>query len=92
MIREVQEEYPSDRSSRDITASRMNEDYVTQISKEIERRVTKKVFQDFNRTNNRTLGAFSKLHEFFSNSRVSVQSKMVSGFSRDMNSMNQEPN
>ena len=48
----------------------MVEEYIPQISKEIEGRVTKKLFQEFSRTESRFLGALSKLDEFLLNPQV----------------------
>ena len=42
------------------------QEYISQISEEIEGRVTKKLFKQFSRTESRILGASSKLDEFFS--------------------------
>ena len=47
--------------------SRSQEDYIPQVSEEIEDRVTKKLFQEFNRTENRVLGALSRLGDFIIN-------------------------
>ena len=44
----------------------MTEEYITQVSEEVEMRVTKKLSQDFSRTESRILGALSKLDEFIS--------------------------
>ena len=43
------------------------EDYITQASEEIERRVTKKLSQEFSRTENRILGALARLDDFLMN-------------------------
>ena len=42
-------------------------DYITQVSEEIEGRVTKKLSQEFNRTEKRNLGALSRLDDFLMN-------------------------
>ena len=42
----------------------MTEEYITQVSKEIEGRLTKKLSQDFGRTESRILFALSKFDEF----------------------------
>ena len=46
---------------------RSQEDYITQFSEEIEGRVTRKLSKEFTRTENRILGAFSRLDDFFIN-------------------------
>ena len=42
-------------------------DYITQVSEETKGRVTKKLFQEFSRTEYRTLGALSRLDDFLMN-------------------------
>ena len=46
---------------------RSHEDYITQVSEEIEGRVTKKLSQEFSRTKNRLLGALWRLDNFLLN-------------------------
>ena len=43
---------------------RSQEDYITQVSEVIEGRVTKKLSQEFVRTENRMLGALARLDDF----------------------------
>ena len=43
------------------------QDYISQVSEEIEGRVTKKFSKEFSTTESRMLGALSKLDEFFLN-------------------------
>ena len=69
----------------------MTEEYITQVSEEIKWRVTKKLSQEFNRTESRILGALSKLDEFFLNPQVRICSGTVPGTSRNNNSENREP-
>ena len=57
---ETQEEYPENGQSRITSVPRINEDYITQVSEEIQGRVTKKLSQEFNRTESRIFGALSK--------------------------------
>ena len=45
----------------------MTEDYITQVSEEIEGRVTKKLSQELSRTESRIFGVLSKLDEFLLN-------------------------
>ena len=45
----------------------MAEEYTTQVSEEIEGRVTKKLSKDFSPTESRILGALSKFDEFLLN-------------------------
>ena len=53
--------------AQDSSASRSQEDYITQVSEEIEGRVTKRVSKEFNRTENRILGALARLDNFLMN-------------------------
>ena len=43
------------------------EDYITQVSEEIEGRVTKRLSKEFSRTENRILGALARLDDFLMN-------------------------
>ena len=70
---------------------RINEDYVTQVSEEIEGRVTEKLSQEFSRTESRFLGALSKLDEFLMNSQVQTHSVIVPRTFRNTDMENQEP-
>ena len=45
-------------------APRSQEDYITQVSEEIEGRVTKRLSKEFSRTENRILGALARLDNF----------------------------
>ena len=69
----------------------MAEEYITQVSEEIEGRVTKKLSQDFSRTESRILGALSKVDEFLLNPQVRTCSVAVPGTSKNNNSENREP-
>ena len=70
----------------------MAQEYISQISEEIEGRVTKKFSKEFSRTWSRILGAPSKLDEFLLNPQVRTCSVAVPGKSRNSNSGNREPN
>ena len=50
-----------------LNVPRSQEDYITQVSDEIEGRVTNKVSQEFIRTENLFLGALSRLDDFLMN-------------------------
>ena len=69
----------------------MTEKYITQVSEEIEGSVTKKISQEFSRTESRILGALSKLDEFLLNLQVQTCSGTAPGASRNNNSENREP-
>ena len=81
VARENQEEHPTKIQVRNTAVPRNNEDYMTQASEQIEGRVTKKLPQDFSRTQSRILGALSKLDEFLLNPQVRVRSGTVQGTS-----------
>ena len=69
----------------------MAEKYITQVSEEVECRVTKKLSREFSRTESRILGAFSKLDDFLLNPQVRSCSVAVPGTSRNINSENRKP-
>ena len=89
VTRETQEEHPRNGQSRNTSVPRINEEYITQVSEEIEGRVSKKLSQEFSRTESRILGALSKLHEFLLNQQVRTHSETVPGTFRNTNVENQ---
>ena len=92
VTREIQEENPRNGQSRNTSVPRINEEYITQLSEEIEGRVSKKLSQEFSRTESRILGALSKLDEFLSNQQIQTHSKTVPGTFRNTNVENQGTN
>ena len=58
------EEHPRSNLAQNSSAPRSQEDYITQVSEEIERRVTKRLSKEFSRTENRILGALARLDDF----------------------------
>ena len=92
VTRETQEEHPRNGQSRNTSVPRINEEYITQVSEEIEGRVTKKLSKEFSRTESRILGALSKLDEFLLNPQVRTCSAAVPGTSRSSNLENQGTN
>ena len=77
--------------SRNAIVPEMAQEYISQVSQEIEERVTKKLSKEFSRTESRILGALSKLDEFLLNRQVWTCSVAVPGTSRNSNSENREP-
>ena len=77
VTRETQEEHPRNGQSRNTSGPRINEEYITQLSEEIEGRVTKKLSQEYSRTKSRILGALSKLDEFLLNQQIRMHSGTV---------------
>ena len=61
------------------------QDYISQVSEEIEGRVTKKLSKEFSKTEPRILGALSKLDEFPLSPQVRICSLAVPGTSRNNN-------
>ena len=61
------EEHPRNNMAQNSNVPRSQEDYITQVSEEIEGRVTKKLSQVFSRTENRILGALACLDDFLMN-------------------------
>ena len=92
VTRETQEENPRNGLSRNTSVPRINEEYITQVSEQIEGRVTKKLSQEFSRTASRILGALSKLDEFLLNQQIMTHSGTVPGTFRNTNVGNQETN
>ena len=70
----------------------LTQDYISQVSEEIEGRVTIKLSKEFSRTETRILGALSKLDEFLLNPQVRTCSVAVPGTSRSSNLENQGTN
>ena len=68
----------------------LTQDYISQVSEEIEGSVTKKLSKEYNKTESRILGALSKLDEFLLNPQVRTCSVAAHGTSRNSNSENRE--
>ena len=84
----------STRSGRaqNILDPELTQDFISQVSEEIEGRVTKKLSKEFSRTESRILGALSKLDEFLLNPQVRICSVAVPGTSGSSNLENQGTN
>ena len=92
VTRETKEEHPRNGQSRNTSVPRINEEYITQVSEEIEGRVSKELSQEFSRTESRILGALSKLDEFLLNQQIRTHSETVPGTFRNANLENQGTN
>ena len=92
VTRETQEEHPRNGQSRNTSIPRINEEYITQVSEEFEGRVSKKLSQEFSRTESRILGALSKLDEFLLNQQIRTHSGTVPETFRNTNVDNQGTN
>ena len=71
---------------------RSQEDYITQVSEEIEGRISKKLSQEFSRTENRILGALARLDDFLMNPLLQGHSGTTPETSRDVFSIDQGTN
>ena len=92
VTRETQEELPRNGQSWNTSVPRINEEFITQVSEEIEGRVTKKLSQEYSRTESRVLGALSKLDEFLLNQQIRTHSGTVLETFRNTNVDNQGTN
>ena len=69
----------------------MAHEYISQVSEEIEGRVTRKLSKEFSRTESHILGALSKLDEFLLNPQVRTCSVAVPETSRESHLENRQP-
>ena len=58
------EKHPRSNLAQNSSGPRSQEDYITQVSEEIEGMVTKRLSKEFSRTKNRILGALARLDDF----------------------------
>ena len=79
-----------DSRGQNVLDPELTQEYISQVSKEIEGRVTKKLSKEFSKTESRILGALSKLDEFLLNPQVRTCSVAVQGTSGNANSENRE--
>ena len=89
----VSRETPEDSSSgrgQYVLDPELTQDYTSQVSEEIQGRVTKKLCKEFSKTESRILGALSKLDEFLLNPQVRTCSVAIPGTARNTNSENRE--
>ena len=78
MARETQGNSRNDQSQNS-AAPGITEDYITQVSEEIEGRITKKLSQEFSRAESRVLGALSKLNAVLLNPQLRTFSGTTPG-------------
>ena len=86
------EEHPRSNLAQNSNVPRSQEDYITQVSEEIEGRVTKKLSQEFSRTENRLLGALARLDDFLISPLIQGHSGTTPETSRNVFSINQGTN
>ena len=90
--KENYEELPRRNMAQNSNVPRSQEDYVTQVSEEIERRVTKKLSQELSRMENRIIGALALLDDFLMNPLTQGHSGITPEMSRNAFSTNQGTN
>ena len=84
------QEHPRSNLAQNSNVPRSQEDYITQVSEEIEGRVTKKLSHEFSRTQNRIPGALARLDDFLMNPLLEGHSGTTPETSRKMFSINRE--
>ena len=84
------EELPRSILAQNSNVPRPQEDYITQVSEEIEGRVTKKLSQNLSRTEIRILGASTRLDDFFMNLLIQGHSGTAPETSRNVLGTSQE--
>ena len=78
------------RRAQNVLDPELTQDYIYQVSEEIDGRVTKKLSKEFSKTESRILGALSKLDELLLRPQVRTCSVAVPGTSTNNNSENRE--
>ena len=86
------EEHPRSNLAQNSSALRSQEDYITQVSEEIEGRVTKRLSKEFSKTENRILGALARLQDFLKNPLLPGHSGTTPEPSRNALSISQRTN
>ena len=86
------EEHPRSIGASSSNVPRSQEDYITQVSEEIEGRVTKRLSQEFSRTGNGILGALARLDDFLMNPLLRGHSGTTPEASRNVFSISQGTN
>ena len=86
------EEHPRSNLAQNSNAPRSQEDYITQVSEEIEGWVTKRLSEEFSRTESRMIGALARLDDFLMNPLLQVHSGTTPEQSRNTLKTNQGTN
>ena len=89
--REIKKEHLKNGQLRNISVPRINQEYITQVFEEIKGKVSKKLSQDFSKTESRILVALSRLDEFVLDPQVRTHFETVPGISRNTDVEDQEP-
>ena len=90
--RETRKEHLKNNQSRNWHIPRIDEEYITQFSEDIEGKINKQLSQEFSRIESRLLSALSKLDEIVLNPHIRTRSGINPGTFRNTNAENQEPN
>ena len=69
----------------------MAQEFISQVSEDIKGRVSRKLPEEFNRTESQILGSLSKLDDFLLNPQIQTCSVAVPATSRNNDSENWEP-
>ena len=86
------EEHPRGNLAQNSSAPRLQEDFITQFSEEIEGRVAKRLSKEFSRTENRILGALARLDGFLMNPLLPGGSRTTPEPTRNASGINQGTN
>ena len=86
------EEHPRSNLAQKLECSQITRGLHNSFSGEIEGRVTKKLSQEFSRTENRILGALARLDDFLTNPVIQGHSGIAPETSRNIFSINQGAN
>ena len=77
------EEHPRSNLAQNSIVPRSQEDYITQVSEELEGRVTKRPWKEISRTENCILGALARLDDFLMNPLIQGHSGTAPETSRN---------
>ena len=86
------EEHPRSNLAQNSNVPKSQEDYITQVSEEIQGRVTKRLSQELSRTENCILGALARLDDFLMNPLIQGHFGTAPETSRNIFSINQGAN
>ena len=92
VTRKIQGENLRNGQSRNTSVPTINKEYITQVSEEIEGRLSKKLSQEYSRTESDILGALFKIDEFLLNQQIRTHSGTVPETFRNTNMDNQGTN
>ena len=85
-------EHPRSNLAQNSSVPRSQEDYITEVSEEIEGRVTEKLSQELSRTENRILGALARHDDSLMNPLIQGHAGTAPEMSRNVFNVNQGTN